>query len=104
MKISNSISTVVINTAVNLLQNFIPELTPKTLIAAVRAYDADKSTPKDKEHPKLYRIGQVCKQLQVTRQSVYNLINSKKLVRVKIGTAARITADSLEKFIEDSSG
>lgn len=101
MKISNSISVVVINTAVNLLQNFIPDLTPTSLIAAIKAYDKDKASIKDRSK-RLYCIAEICEILMVTRQSVYNLINSEKLVRIKIGAATRITADSLERFIDGS--
>lgn len=99
--ISQNLSSTIISAAVTLLNAAVPSLSPKTLLSAIRAYQEEDST-KDRSK-RLYRIAEVCDCLQVTRQSIYNLINSGKLVRVKIGAATRITADSLERFIDDNS-
>lgn len=102
MKIINKhINSTIIATAVTLLQATIPDLTPTSLVAAIRAYREDDTTSTKNRSKRLYRVAEVCECLQVTRQSIYNLIHKGKLVRIKIGAATRITAESLERFINN---
>lgn len=99
MKIINKhFNSTIIATAVTLLQAAIPELTPTSLIAAIKAFEKDKTS--STEHSKrLYRISEVCKILIVSRQSIYNLIASGRLKRVHV-PAPRVTGKSLEKLLQ----
>jgi excisionase family DNA binding protein len=47
----------------------------------------------------LYKPEDAASRLQVSRTTVYDLINSGDLVRVKVGRAARITSESVDGYI-----
>lgn len=50
--------------------------------------------------PLLYRINETMKLLSVSRATVYRLANGGHLEMVHIGTAARVTAKSINDMIE----
>lgn len=47
--------------------------------------------------PLLYRIQEAMRLLSVSRTTIYRMIGKGDLIAVKLGTATRITADSLQK-------
>ncbi|WP_322154601.1 helix-turn-helix domain-containing protein [Paratractidigestivibacter sp.] len=54
----------------------------------------------DLEHaPALLTVKQTCATLNVSRNTVYNMIGSGKLERVKFGRAARIRTDSVARLL-----
>jgi len=51
---------------------------------------------------RLLTIAEVCALLRLSRASVYRLIESGDLTRIKVLSSARITEDSLAAYIERS--
>lgn len=49
--------------------------------------------------PKLYRISDVTVQLSVSRATLYRLVSTGKLRLVKVGSASRITAESIDALV-----
>ncbi|MGF6994623.1 helix-turn-helix domain-containing protein [Paraburkholderia sp. GAS32] len=49
--------------------------------------------------PKLYRISDVMEQLSVSRATLYRLVSTGKLRLVKVGSASRITAESIDALV-----
>lgn len=52
--------------------------------------------------PLLYRIQEVMCLLGVSRATIYRMIDRGDLITIKLGTATRITADSLQKIVTKS--
>ena len=50
----------------------------------------------------LMKVPEACKYLGIGRTNLYQLVNRKKLVHVKIGAAVRFTQDDLDAFVEKS--
>lgn len=50
---------------------------------------------------RLLTIEEAAKELRISRQSLYNLVNNKQLQVVKIGKRTFIDNQDLEKFIQD---
>lgn len=66
---------------------------------------ADKGTDK-REYNKLqlFTVKEVTELLKLSRQSVYNYINSGELESFTLGSSRRITAAALERFINKKAG
>lgn len=58
-------------------------------------------TPSAQSKPKLLKITEVMERLQLSRQSVYNLIDKGILDRVKIGKSTRIKEASVINIINE---
>ena len=99
MKISNTIPKAVILAAVSLLSPFIKNITATNLINALQEYESDNKSEATTSLKRPYKISEVMEILQLTKPSVYKLIRTGKLTRIKLGSATRITADSVEKLI-----
>jgi excisionase family DNA binding protein len=56
-------------------------------------------TPTAQEEPLLLTVSQVMQRLQLGRNTVYDLINRKELRSIKVGSARRVPAKSLEQYI-----
>ena len=54
--------------------------------------------------PQLLNIRQVCKILQCSRQTVFRLVNSGALHKIKIGRAVRFSADDVKNYIKSVTG
>ena len=101
MKISNTIPKSVMIAAVAVLSPFIKDITATNLITALQEYEDDKKTESTTSTKRPYKISEVMEILQLTKPSIYKLIRSGELVRIKIGSAARITAASVAKLINE---
>lgn len=52
-------------------------------------------------HPLAYQINRAAEKLDVSRATIYRLVNNKHLTLVKVGKrASRITAQSLSDYLE----
>lgn len=49
----------------------------------------------------LYTIKEAMEYLKVSRGTIYNLIKSKELIPVKIGSSVRFKKSNLEKLVRD---
>jgi len=47
----------------------------------------------------LYKVDDVCRMLQLSRPTVYQLINSGQLVSFKIGSNRRVPASAIESYV-----
>ena len=73
MKIKNGISPAILVAATSMLQQYIPDLTPTNLVAALKAFKtadetAKRMTRQSVEKP--YTCNEVCELLGVTRSTV----------------------------------
>lgn len=67
---------------------------------------AVKQTPQNEgiKFPRLVKIKEAASYLGVTPKTINDYVNSGRLIRIKFGRrSARITADSIEKFLTDAS-
>lgn len=101
MKISNTIPKAVILAAVSLLSPFIKNITATNLINALQEYDNenDKKTETETRLQRPYTISEAMTTFQLSKPSIFKLIRTGKLTRIKLGSATRITAASVEKLI-----
>ena len=99
MKISSTIPKPLISAVLTLLAPFIKDLTPTNLINALQEYDNDKKTETETSLQRPYKISETMAILQLSKPSIYKLIRAGELTRIKIGSATRITAASVEKLI-----
>lgn len=53
---------------------------------------------------KLYTVAQVSEHLQMSRMSVYRLMDSGEIKSLKIGRARRVADSALQDFIDRSQG
>jgi len=98
MEIQDRISPQIISASVNLLQPFVPELTPTNLIAALKEHQATQTTAPKLEKPLTRQ--QVADFLGVSLVTVTRYLNSGKLRRIKLtGRNVRIDAESFRKLI-----
>lgn len=73
MKIKNGISPAILVAATSMLQQYIPDLTPTNLVAALKAFKTADETAKRMTHQsveKPYTCNEVCELLGVTRSTV----------------------------------
>jgi excisionase family DNA binding protein len=88
---------------VNLLQPFVPELTPTNLIAALKEHQATQTTAPKLEKPLTRQ--QVADFLGVSLVTVTRYLNTGKLRRIKLtGRNVRIDAESFRKLIGSDTG
>lgn len=98
MKIRNKINQEVIVAATSLLANFIPELTPTKLIAALETFESEAQTTKQRpESP--YTITEACKLLQVSKPTIYKMFLDGTLTRIKVRNSTRIPASEIHSII-----
>lgn len=57
------------------------------------------NAPDPRPDPLLYRIQDAMRLLSVSRATIYRMINREVLETVRIGTATRITADSIAEVL-----
>lgn len=103
MKIKDSIKKEIIAAAVGMLSPFVENLTPTSLIAALTEYAEDKPVGHNQVR-RPHTIKDVMETLQLSKPSVFKLINQGKLKRIKLGSTTRITPESLDQLILEGTG
>jgi len=83
MQITNKMSPAVLAAATGMLQTFVPELSPQSLVAALKDYNAGKSVPVMVEKPLTRR--EAASLLSVSINSINRYLNIGLLRRIKIG-------------------
>lgn len=82
MKIKNGISPAILVAATSMLQQYIPDLTPTNLVAALKAFEtadetAKRMTRQSVEKP--YTCNEVCELLGVSRSTVGKYLKEGRL-------------------------
>lgn len=108
MQVQNRITPAVITAATTLLQPYCPDLTPRNLIAALKAWGDDSQTrPQTAKAPSIEKPltrFEVAELLGVSLPTVNRLMNSGRLQKIKFAPhgTARITAASVRAFLEQT--
>jgi len=53
--------------------------------------------------PLLLTVNEACERLRISRPTLYQLLNSRRIPSIQIGRARRISVRALEKFVESQS-
>jgi excisionase family DNA binding protein len=91
--------------AAHILSDVCPEVTPTTLLSALKSFGVANSNPASVAAslpPKLYTKKEVAAICGVNEQSVYHAIKNGYLKAVKVGskkTLSRITAEALNEYL-----
>lgn len=99
MKIKNGISPAILVAATSMLQQYIPDLTPTNLVAALKAFKtadetAKRMTRQSVEKP--YTCNEVCELLGVTRSTVGRYLKEGLLRGVRLSPrVTRIDPESV---------
>lgn len=100
MKIKNGISPAILVAATSMLQQYIPDLTPTNLVAALKAFEtaadetAKRMTRQSVEKP--YTCNEVCELLGVTRSTVGRYLKEGRLRGVRLSPrVTRIDPESV---------
>lgn len=99
MKIKNGISPAILVAATSMLQQYIPDLTPTKLVAALKAFEtadetAKRMTRQSVEKP--YTCNEVCELLGVTRSTVGRYLKEGRLRGVRLSPrVTRIDPESV---------
>lgn len=93
------INPTVLESAVVLLKSAVPEITPESLVAALKKYEIDEPAQNlSIERP--LTINETCALLQVSRIALNKYIKTGRLRAVKLGRrTVRITPDSIRKLL-----
>lgn len=98
MKIKNGISPAILVAATSMLQQYIPDLTPTNLVAALKAFETADGTAK-RTRPgveKPYTCKEVCELLGVTRATVGKYLKEGRLRGTRISPrVTRIDPESV---------
>ena len=98
MKVKNQIPPAIITAAVAMLSPFVPELSPVRLLTALQDYG--EATEEDTRPSKPYTIPELMALLNVSKPTIYKLINNGTLKRIKAATCTRISAESVYRLLE----
>lgn len=99
MKIKNGISPALLVAATSMLQQYIPDLTPTNLVAALKAFEtadetAKRMTRQSVEKP--YTCNEVCELLGVSRSTVGKYLKEGRLRWVRLSPrVTRIDPESV---------
>ncbi len=101
MKVKDQIPQSIITAAVGLLANFVPDLTPTCLIAALQAYDSEGN--EQAEHNarprKPFTVTEACQLLTLSRPTIYRMKNRGEIRLLKIGNSTRISAEEVDRLL-----
>lgn len=99
MKIKNGISPAILVAATSMLQQYIPDLTPTNLVAALKAFEtADETAKRMKRQSveKPYTCNEVCELLGVSRSTVGKYLKEGRLRSVRLSPrVTRIDPESV---------
>ena len=100
MQITNRITPAVIQAATAMLSPYVPEISPQSLIAALRAYKIGES-PKTRQQEKPYTRKEVADLLGLSVQTVHRMMKAGRLRRIQVGLrAVRIDPASVKLLLD----
>ena len=107
MKIKNGISPAILVAATSMLQQYIPDLTPTNLVAALKAFEtapdetAKRVTRQGVEKP--YTCNEVCELLGVSRSTVGKYLKEGRLRWVRLSPrVTRIDPESVRAALSSA--
>ena len=100
MKIKDSIKIEILAAATALLQTAIPELNAENLLDALKSYNPYKSKVDDRPKKRTYTVKEAMEIFQLSKPSIFKLINRGDLVRIRILGATRLTNESISRLLE----
>lgn len=106
MKIKNGISPAILVAATSMLQQYIPDLTPTNLVAALKAFEtadetAKRMTRQSVEKP--YTCNEVCELLGVSRSTVRKYLKEGRLRWVRLSPrVTRIDPESVRAALSSA--
>ena len=104
MKVQSKITPAVITAATSLLQPYCPDLNPRNLIAALKAWEADPQKTETPIIEKPLTRFEVAELLGVSLPTVNRMMNDGRLQKIKLTPhgAARISPASVRAIISGS--
>lgn len=106
MKIKNGISPAILVAATSMLQQYIPDLTPTNLVAALKAFEtADETAKRMKRQSveKPYTCNEVCELLGVSRSTVGKYLKEGRLRWVRLSPrVTRIDPESVRAALSSA--
>ena len=79
-----------------------PDMRAEDVAAALEALEGQKA--EKKELPLLLNSGDVCRQLKISRQTLWRLSKSGELAPVKVRAGTRYRRSDLENYVDSLSG
>ncbi|HOG50181.1 MAG TPA: helix-turn-helix domain-containing protein [Lentisphaeria bacterium] len=107
MTLKDNITPSVLQASVGLLQPYAPDLSPRSLVAALKAYGAAPApaAPADGKPQKPLTRKEVADLLSCSLQTVNRYMNQGKLRRIVLTPkSVRICPDSVEKLLNGDTG
>ena len=101
MQVQNRITPAVIAAATSLLQPYCPDLNPRNLIAALKAWEDESNKPKTPIIEKPLTRFEVAELLGVSLPTVNRMMNDGRLQKIKLAPhgSARISPASVRTFL-----
>ncbi|MDQ0287982.1 helix-turn-helix transcriptional regulator [Oligosphaera ethanolica] len=100
MQLRDNITPSVLTAAVGLLAPFAPDLSPRSLVAAIKAYKADPTADPTGLAARPLTRRQVAETLGISLQSVSRMMNDGRLRRIVLSAkSVRIDPDSLRALL-----
>lgn len=99
-----SVPPAILTAATSMLQAYVPDLTPKSLVAALKNYGADSnvSRPMRQEIEKPYTRAEVCELLGLSFPTLNRYIKSGRLRKITMTQrAVRIDPASVREFLQE---
>lgn len=105
MNLRTTITPAVLTAATGMLQQYVPELSPNALVAALKAYDNEQDTPKAAAADRPLTRQEVAALLSVSLNSVNRYVNCGLLRRIPIGKRlVRIDPQSVRALLAHDTG
>ena len=99
MELRNTVTPAVLTAAVGLLAPFAPDLSPRSLVAAIKAYKADPTADPNRIEKPLTRR-EVAALLGCSLQTINAHLNAGRLRRIRLtAKSVRIDAQSLRDLL-----
>lgn len=99
MQLRDNVTPAVLNAATGLLQPYAPDLSPRSLVAAIKSYKADPAADPNRIEKPLTRQ-EVAALLGCSLQTVNSHLNAGRLRRIKLtAKSVRIDAQSLRDLL-----
>ena len=100
MKLKDTITPSVLTAATGLLQPYAPDLSPSSLVRAIRAYQIDGAAAANGKSERPMTRKEVAALLNCTLQTVSRYMNDGKIRRIRLSpTSVRIDAASVHDFL-----